>query len=121
MLPSIKNETRQKALTVHMGNHCCDFLNANWTYIFQIIPGLREVCFKNDAAHPNAAAVLSVCAARRVPNATVKFAADVTEAGILDFVFDNNSADITREFGITYLYRSVSGSFFESIVEVRLD
>ncbi|KAH7705681.1 hypothetical protein AAVH_27105 [Aphelenchoides avenae] len=85
--------------------------------LLEITPGLHEALFGNDVNHPNAAAVLSVCAARRVPNATLKFAADVTDAEILEFLFNNNSANTPREFSIAYLRRSLSNSFFESIVE----
>lgn len=77
------------------------------------MPGLHEVSFKNDALHPNAAAVLSVCAARKIPAVTLKYAADVTEVEILDFL------RTSKELVIVNLRRLLSDTFFETIVEVR--
>lgn len=86
-----------------------------------MVPGISDVHFKNDEAHPNAAAVLSVCAARKIPIVTMNFAADVTDAMILDFLFNNNSPRISRQFSIVGLRRSLPKNFFEMIVEVCLN
>lgn len=82
------------------------------------MPGLHDVSYKNDEAHPDAAAVLDVCAARKIPAVTLRYAADVTDEQILDFLFDNNSPSIARQFGICRLRRSLSENFFEMAVEV---
>ncbi|KAH7715673.1 hypothetical protein AAVH_16916 [Aphelenchoides avenae] len=86
-------------------------------HLLENIYGLRSVSFKNDAAQPNSASVLSVCAARKLPSVSLKFAADVTEAEILDFLFNNNSSRISRQFHIPSLRRSLSEKFFEAAVE----
>ncbi|KAH7702553.1 hypothetical protein AAVH_30287 [Aphelenchoides avenae] len=83
----------------------------------QVVPGLLDVHFDNGEVHPNAAAVLSVCAARKTPTVTLNFAADVTDTMILDFLLNNNSRGISRKCSIVRLGRSLSKNFFEMIVE----
>lgn len=80
--------------------------------------GLRSASLDNDVNNPNAAAFLAVCATRRIPNATLNFAADVTEEAIIEYLFNFNCPRTTRQFGIPNLRQSLSKNFFGTIVEV---
>ncbi|KAH7706122.1 Zinc finger BED domain-containing protein 4 [Aphelenchoides avenae] len=81
------------------------------------MPGLAEVLFENDEAHPDSAAVLSRCVERKIPVVTLAYVADVTEAEILVFLFKNSSASTARQFVVQHLERPLPDDFFEMVVE----
>ncbi|KAH7706119.1 hypothetical protein AAVH_26657 [Aphelenchoides avenae] len=82
------------------------------------VHGLRYVWFENDAENPDAAAVLSVCAARKIHAIELRYVADVTDMEILDFLFNNDSADTVKSLVVERLQRSLADDFFETVIEV---